>query len=120
MNDHELCNYIKENFLPLPGEAMVILISYDPELQLEEKLFESEEKLNHFLMGRPADDMYALIKYRDNEKHFYFEGRDYIGDENMTTGEIYDWFIREKGPLEKPTRKQLQDELKKLIKFISK
>ena len=86
MNDHELCKYIKENFLPLPGEAMVVLISFDPELQLEEYLFESYEKFKSFILDISCGDMHAIISYHNNEKHFSFEGRDYIGEENMTTG----------------------------------
>lgn len=119
MNDHELCKYIKDNYDVEKDQSIVLVIEFNPKLQFKEYHFTSEREENIFVLGHSLDTVFAIIKYFNNEKVFCIQGRNYLGSENLITGEIYEWRMIPKAPGEM-TPEKVKKDLVKLIKFLKK
>ena len=119
MTDHELYKYLKQNYDPPKDQSVVILIKFMPEVLFEEFRFQSGDDQQFFLLENANGAEYAVISYYDNEKNYFFKGRNYIGDENLITGEIYRWSYRKRssGP---PDPEKVKKDLQRLILFLMK
>lgn len=119
MNDHELCKYIKDNYDVEKDRSIVLVIEFNPEPQFKEYHFTSEHEENIFVLGLKYESVYSIVKYYNNEKFFCIHGNDYLGSENLITGEIYDWRVKPKGDGE-ATPEKIRAELLQLFEFLKK
>lgn len=119
MNDHELHQYIKDNYDPPKGESIVLVIKFTPEAQFEELRFKSGDEQQAYLCGTEDNLIYAVLDYFRGVKLYSFHGRSYNGFENLTTGEIYEWSVRrmDSGPADP---EKVKEDLQKLISFLMK
>ena len=120
MNDHELCKYIKENYDVERDQSIVLVIDFNINgPQFKEYHFKTEREENIFVFSLAYRSVFAILKYYNSEKIFYIHGNDYLGTENLITGEIYEWRIKPKGK-GRITPEKIKAELRQLFEFLKK
>lgn len=114
MTDRELYNYIKTHYKPEKGTALFFDLRNYHLCGLHPRVILTGEELQFNCFQCCNPDRFALLDYLDDELLYDFTYKEFAQDENLTTGKILRYKIKQEFDLE-----ELKEEFAQLILFLN-
>ena len=114
MNDRELCNYIRANFLPEKNTAIYFDLRNYHLCGLQPMILKTPEEMESITMYNASHcDLFACTDYFEEEILYMFSYKKLFQVENLTKNKIERFWMKRSMDMEK-----LKEELKQLELFL--